>query len=100
MLATGDGGFTQIENVSLTLIFRYSNFAASDPLILVRAAVPQLPVMMLRLFKGLMTCATHFFFARRIYIITENIWLSGLICLFGVGTLGTPFSVALAVNAH
>lgn len=99
MLATGDGGSTQIENVSLTLILRYSNFAASDPLILVRAAVAQL-VMMLSLFKGLMACATHFFFARRIYIITENIWLSGLICLFGVGTLGTPFSVALAVNVH
>ena len=85
--------------MSLILIFCYSNFAASDPLILVRAAVAQL-VMMLSLFKGLMTCATHFFFARRIYIITENIWLSGLICLFGVGTLGTPCSVALAVNAH
>ncbi|EPS94797.1 hypothetical protein FOMPIDRAFT_1054728 [Fomitopsis schrenkii] len=39
------------------------------------------------LILGLMTCATHFFFARRIHIITESMWLSGLICFFGVGTL-------------
>ncbi|KAH9914831.1 uncharacterized protein B0H18DRAFT_1125267 [Fomitopsis serialis] len=37
---------------------------------------------------GLMTCATHFFFARRIKIITGSSWLAGLICFFGVGTLG------------
>ncbi|KZT69734.1 hypothetical protein DAEQUDRAFT_765320 [Daedalea quercina L-15889] len=39
------------------------------------------------LLLGLMTCATHFFFARRIKIITENVWLAALVCFFGVGTL-------------
>ncbi|TFY56441.1 hypothetical protein EVJ58_g7643 [Rhodofomes roseus] len=39
------------------------------------------------LILGLMSCATHFFFARRIKIITESIWLAGSICFFGIGTL-------------
>lgn len=37
-----------------------------------------------------MACATHFFFARRVRIITGSDWLAGLICFFGVGTLGKP----------
>ncbi|KAI0725497.1 hypothetical protein C8Q72DRAFT_888608 [Fomitopsis betulina] len=35
---------------------------------------------------SLMTCATRIFFARRIHIITESVWLSGLICFLG-GTI-------------
>ncbi|TFY56444.1 hypothetical protein EVJ58_g7644 [Rhodofomes roseus] len=48
------------------------------------------------LILGLMTCATHFFFARRIYVITGNIWLAGIICIFGLGTLAGALAAMIS----
>jgi len=36
---------------------------------------------------GIMGCANHLFFARRVKILTQNIWLALTVCFFGIATL-------------
>ncbi|KAI0918890.1 hypothetical protein AcV5_001953 [Taiwanofungus camphoratus] len=44
---------------------------------------------------GLMACSTHVFFARRIYLMTKNIYIAALIVCLGLMTMGGALSVSI-----